>query len=328
MKPNKEGFFRISSENIGQLYKQGADALTLCAYLVIACGTGRDNATSTWSAEAVRKYVGCRPGTAKLAIEKLIEMGCIALHQERTKPGRPVYVLLNSSASTTQEIWLPNALVRGATDEAPYPLATLREGGDPLRVRLLLDMYAAHELLDSGGVDVELIQARFNDVEALGQKNGATAFRFSDGKYSADKALSEPHGEHVGGSVPAAFWERFRTLRSLGFIEEVFVLLDGPGGEPLYCYGPTEDERASYQKLRAHALGFFRSRADDLPKGEVLPVPQHIKNPVLQGVLRMKFRPHTKVTSAWWAQSQQANAAYLRRFGLLDVMTTDDDFLL
>jgi hypothetical protein len=44
------------------------------AYLVIACGSGRNNATSSWSATAIEKYAGIsRRGKAKEATQRLVE---------------------------------------------------------------------------------------------------------------------------------------------------------------------------------------------------------------------------------------------------------------
>lgn len=311
----KEGFFRIYKSNVDHLTDCQADALTVCAYLIVACGTRGDNQTSTWSAEAVRKYAGCRPGTAKEKIDRLIELGLIALHPEKSKPSKPVYTLDQSAGPGDVELWLPNTLVTGPKgSEAPYPPSLLREGGDPLRLRLLLDMYAGQSLLDHGGVDPALIRAQV-EGEVIGQKNGANAWLFGSGSYKPSSALVAPHVKGKEGKQPPPdFWERFNALRSLGFIEEVFVLSDGPDGEPFFAHGGSGEELRHYLLLKRHAEKLSGRTPE---KGCFYPVPQHIKQPRLEVILRMKHRPQTKVTAAWWGQLQEMNKAYVRRFGLL-----------
>lgn len=320
----KEGFFRIFKSNVDLLAAYEVDALTVCAYLVVACGTGRDNQTSTWSAEAVRKYVGCRPGTAKQAIERLLQIGVVALHPERSKQGRPVYKVGQGTGPDDLELWLPNTLVKGVEGTgAPYPTALLREGRDVLRIRLLLDLYAGQSLLDHGGVDPELIRAKVPG-KVVGQKNGANVWFFESGSYTASPALFKPHADTE--KAPPEFWGRFDTLRSLGFVEEVFVLSEGIEGEPLFAKGNSSDEVAFYRILQAHAEKLSGKKPD---KGWLYPVPQHIKEPVLEVILRMKHRPQTKITAAWWGQLQELNKAYVRRFGLLPIeskATVIDDF--
>lgn len=54
------------------------------AYLILACGTGRDNVTSTWSAEAVKNYGGYTWRKAKDYVDRLIGDGFV----ERIVGGR------------------------------------------------------------------------------------------------------------------------------------------------------------------------------------------------------------------------------------------------
>lgn len=317
----KEGFFRIYKSNVDRLADCQADALTMCAYLVVACGTGRDNITSNWSAESVRKYAGCRPGKAKEKIDRLLKLGLIDLHPEKSKPTKPVYTLRQASGPDDVDLWLPNALVTGPQgSEAPYPPTLLREGDDALRLRLLLDLYAGQSLLDHGGVDPALIRAKL-EGEVIGQKNGANAWLFGGGSYQASRALIAPHAK--GKDAPPEFWDRFNALRSLGFIDQVFVLSDGPDGEPFFAHGGSGEELGHYQRLRDHAR---KLSGRDPDKGWFYPVPQHIKDPSLEVIVRMKHRPQTKVTAAWWGQLQEMNKAYVRRFGLLPADREDSDF--
>jgi hypothetical protein len=54
------------------------------AYLVLACGTGRDNKATPWSIKAVKKYAGMGWARAKPAIDELIAGGFIRLAESHT----------------------------------------------------------------------------------------------------------------------------------------------------------------------------------------------------------------------------------------------------
>lgn len=301
----QDGFFRVHLDNLDRLFEAGADEVMLCAYLVMACGTHKGGATSTWSVEAVRKYAGCRPTRAKEAVDCLIEIGMVKLNDERSKKGRPVYTLIDWGATTPErELWLPNTLVVGVVDAAPYPLALLREGKDPQRIRLLLDLYSHQRLIEEGGVSADLLSAPVA-MEKIGEKNGSNVWQIGDGSYNVSDALTAGHG--------ASFWERFGTLRALGFIEETFLIEDAEGGEPLFIRGTSNEEMAQYRLLQNHAKNLLGR--DSI--GFALPIPQHIKDPFARVIVRIKHRPKTKRTAAWWGQLQEINRAYLNRYGLL-----------
>ena len=62
------------------------------AYLVLACGTGRDNKATPWSIKAVKKYAGMGWERAKPAIDELIAGGFIRLGESHTA-SKPRYEL-------------------------------------------------------------------------------------------------------------------------------------------------------------------------------------------------------------------------------------------
>lgn len=301
----QDGFFRVHWDNLDRLFEAGADEVMLCAYLVMACGTHKGGATSTWSVEAVRKYAGCRPTRAKEAVDCLIEIGMVKLNDERSKKGRPVYTLIDwSDAAPEGELWLPNTLVVGVVDAAPYPPALLRESKDPYIFRLLLDFYARQNLIDDGGIPADLLEAPLS-IEKVGEKNGSNIWHIGQGTYTASEELKKVHGRGL--------WERFRVLKTHGFAEEVTLIEDAKGGEPLFIYGSSNEEVRQQRLLDQHAQELL-GRPDDR---SLMPIPQHIKDPFARVIVRLKHRPKTKRTAAWWGQLQEINKAYLNRYGLL-----------
>lgn len=305
------GFFCVSPEHVALLTEEGAEAF--CAYLVLSCGTGGNNSTTAWSAQAVAKYCGCRWATANKAIEKLLALGIITKDQERSTPKGPKYRIADNSPALDDRIWLPKSLVEGVTGASPYPLQALRESDDPLLIRMLMDLYQSHKLIDAGGIDPEKICAKF-EGEILGEQGANKAWGFKSSTATAWAALHEIHLEDHLPKPFKTFWERFQLLCSLGFVTRTHVLMNKEGGDPLLSIGDTAEESETYKVLSAAAYGLCTSR--QLTKSShsvVLPVPAHIKEPVLIGIYRMKYRPHTKATAVWWQQVTSMNQAYMAR---------------
>lgn len=63
-------FFLIDSRICDRVYELGMNAAV--AYLVLACGTDRDNRITEWSVHAIEKYTGISRARAAAAVEKLI----------------------------------------------------------------------------------------------------------------------------------------------------------------------------------------------------------------------------------------------------------------
>ena len=80
----KAGFFAIDSRMGAKVCPMGMNEAV--AYLVLARGTGRDNATTAWSAEAIERYTGISRGRAKATIKRLLDERAIRLLRGGTKP--------------------------------------------------------------------------------------------------------------------------------------------------------------------------------------------------------------------------------------------------
>lgn len=310
----KDGFFCVSPEHVYQLTNASAEAF--CAYLVLSCGTTGNNSTTAWSAQAVSVYCGCRWTTAKAAVEQLLELDIIEKDPERSTPKSPKWRILDNSTTMDDRIWLPKSLVEGAQKVAPYPLQALREADDPLLIRLLMDLYAAHDLIGAGGVDPGKLCGKYK-AEVIGERGPNKAWGFAYENDTIWPALSEIHKGSKHEKVHPV-WGRLRLLQSLGFVKSSQVLMNKEGGDPMLCIGETTEEQDARRLLEAKAYELCTDRATIKSNHSiVLPIPAHIKEPVLLGVFRLVFRPHTKATAVWWAQTTAMNQAYLSRFGLL-----------
>src|SRR5215207_6190640 len=112
------GFFAVGRQTVVSACKQGVNAGA--AFLVLARGSGGDNVTTSWSAQAGSKYLGIRWKTAAAAIKQL-EQAKIIKRDRASSTARPRYTL----AQKGDLIWLPNSLVDGVAGEIP-PITKMR----------------------------------------------------------------------------------------------------------------------------------------------------------------------------------------------------------
>lgn len=260
------------------------------------------------------KYTACRWGTANKAIERLIEMGILEVDQERSKPKSPRYRILGHDTKAEDAIWLPNTLVEGANKTAPYPLDNLRSANDPLTIQLLMALYQHQNLIGDGGISRDLIWRDWTCEGKIGQQGGQCAWEFNAKTRTVNRAFMS----QFEPAPDTTFWDRFKSLEWMGFIDHHNYLLECLDGEPMASLGNSTEELDVLRRLTTHAITKVcpsNMKQDNLEW--VLPVMAHIKEPVLVGGYRLKYRPKTKRTAAWWAEVQNMNQRYLSRFGLL-----------
>ena len=84
-----KGFFAVDREDFARACDFSINIGVV--YLVLACGTGGDNSTTSWSANAVEKYTSISRSRSKRAVESLIREGLI----NKVKGGKfPRYKIL------------------------------------------------------------------------------------------------------------------------------------------------------------------------------------------------------------------------------------------
>jgi hypothetical protein len=100
------------------------------------------------------------------------------------------------------------------------------------------------------------------------------------------------------------------------------MLLDGDDEEaeiihPYAMRGgePEERELASAADEAARTMLTEGQLArSDHQNYHLVPVQKHIVQATMAEVYRLKYRPHTKATAAWYAQMHQTTAEYLTRY--------------
>ena len=141
-------------------------------------------------------------------------------------------------------------------------------------------------------------------------------------RFSRDKLRREMTADGTSG-WDDVFYPAVDTLTSLGIVERVGMLLDGddPEAEIVHPYGMQGGEPAERELARtAHEAAAAMMTEDRLWRAEMegyphlVPVQKHIANATLVEVFRLKYRPHTKATGAWYAQMKESTAEYLPRY--------------
>jgi hypothetical protein len=227
-------------------------------------------------------------------------------------------------------VWLPNALIDGASNEVP-PVELIRQTRSLPALRLLIELYALQFLPNYGGVPRELVRVVFERAK-VGQQGPFVVWGFRSKHMTTDGGLARPFltgqfttrddGTRLDAGWDASFWPAVNTLTNLGLVERVGMLLDGDDNEaeiihpyPIRGGEPAERELAAAAELAAQAMLTEGQLVWSKEEGyHLVPVLKHIVNATVVEVFRLKYRPHTTATSAWFGLMQQTAAEYLDHY--------------
>lgn len=281
----------------------------LGTFLVLLAGTGSDHALTKWSATACEEHLGIGRPRAKAAIEELIDLGVIR-HSDASTAPKPQYQIQRVPAADADVIFLPNQLVTGFRGEASI-LRRIRETGDSLTLRMLLDLYSGLDNLDvTQGVPLTMLR---------GGGDTNSAVQAAQVGVHCVWALTMGGARNAGGDWVAihklrnkapdpweVFWERVRTLERIGAIWfEPWVFESAEiDAEPLWPvdlapsysgHGRDEVTDLTFAAIDA-ATALFGDReylVERHSEDVLVPLPQHHSAPHLRGVARLKVEPDT-----------------------------------
>jgi hypothetical protein len=239
-------FFAVDARTIPVICSLGLNPAV--AYLVLASGTGRDQATTFWGVHSVEKYTSVSRLRARQAIDILIAKKLIV---PDTFNGRPCYRLTpaegrEAKAAKAKWIWLPNTLITGADGETP-PVELVRQTQDVMALRLLVELYAEGHPRADGGISRTAIWQTYERCQ-IGQQGAYVIWGFRNPKQwvSWESAATEPHMKR---GVPreqrgADFFPRLQRLQDAGLLQFVPHLVEGdsPEAEIVHPYGLGETE--------------------------------------------------------------------------------------
>ena len=174
-KQARDGFFVISMEAWEKLLKgslkhKEADMVrAMAAYLILACGSGGDHITTSWSAGAIYKYTGISKDPANRGLRLIEHIELIKVIKAPEKNKRPIYKInffdKNPKEQTTDSIFIPNGVVTGVNGE-DSPLKRLVQYQDPYILYLFIRLYGfQNKYLDV--IDPSIVSSVINDSNEL-----------------------------------------------------------------------------------------------------------------------------------------------------------------
>ena len=260
------------------------------AYLVLARGTQGNNSTTSWSANAMRRYLGLRFENAKTAMTALIDEGLIHTI-EGSSATRPRYSLgFNPDTLSGDKVFLPNPLVDGI-EGIISPLRRVRETQNKDVLELLMHFYQFQHLDTEHGINRDWL-SEGSEIEHITNVGNIRIWRAteSDGPilYSRNELALNWENRMNG------FSKAFDTLLDLGLIEMVWYVTDS-GGELLYPV--TCNVEAAIDRF----IEPIEAPPQSIWGGDwTLVTQRHQSTPNAIGLFRTKFRlQHSQATGEW-----------------------------
>lgn len=228
-------------------------------------------------------------------------------------------------------IWLPNAVVDGAAGETA-PVELVRQTGSAPTLRLFVDLYAAQNLDEDGGVHFRHIRQEY-ERRKVGEQGPFVVWGFAPAASPISAFLDAPFiASHLTGEKDEkgrdkgvdGFWACWGRLRGLGLVETVahMVHADTKEGEVIHPIALEDSglgvEREVCEAAGAAALKMITPGQLDWAKGQgvvaLAPVLRHIEGMQMLGIARLRYRPRTNRTLAFIGREAKWREA-IARFG-------------
>ena len=229
-------------------------------------------------------------------------------------------------------IWLPNALVDGAAQEIP-PVELARQTTNVLVLRLLVNLYGSHTLDEDGGIRFSHIRQEYARHK-VGEQGPFVVWGFVPGNTASafpEAPFVAPHFATADDAVKQeAAWTEFRNcwrqIVDMGLIEIVAHLIeaDTPEGEIIYPVAADktglEIERQLRSAATAAGMALITSEqlrcANKLGVTLLVPVERRRENVQVMGIARLRYRPRTRRTQAFFARNADWQAALDKLFDI------------
>lgn len=311
---SQRDFFAIDRQTWERASKLGMNPA--CSFLVMARGTWRDNSSTKWSVNAVVNYTGISRRRAKDAQAILIKHKVI----KKEKGGKHPKFKLKKQCKDVDLIWLPNELVTGIENAVP-PLERVRQTGDVLCLRLLIDFYFINSPVDDGGIPRDCVFQAY-EREEISETGNMIVYGFDRNVMSCypKHPVVKPHVLSSKSEQCEAFFERLNILIDLGLISFVPFLVESEDKDSEFIH-PLIDpytgdcelvERARYQAVEM--IGeCYQSEAENFDY--VVPVVLHRKKNTVAGIGFLRYRPKTSLTAAGYANIQELYQHWLEIYG-------------
>ena len=297
---------------------------------------GNDTRPVTDAEESVIKKVMLSkeiPVSQQGTVKRLLKKGWLI------DDGNGGYIIAPRPDADPDRIWLPNTLVTSAAAETA-PIELVRQGQDVMTLRLLVDLYHAQNLRDDGGISRKITWEKYERVK-VGQRGPYDVWGFDAANTYVSwvgPAVCHRRDEltdterKAGKNRAVDFFRRMEQLADLGLIQWVPHLFesDEPDAEIIHALrgagsGSLEDQIGPV----AHEAGLAmlndqQRQYVDSHGPQLVPVLRHLANVQMIGIARLRYRPHTKLTAAWWHHLQTTGEKYLAQYEALAKRMDDE----
>jgi hypothetical protein len=135
-----------------------------------------------------------------------------------------------------------------------------------------------------------------------------------------------PHVDRSKENIASSFFEALKILEVLHLVTPVTYLVDSDSehGEEMYPISLNKGEEceiavgvAAMEAASLMLTDGQMDRAEGLSLEALCPVKKHVADVQAVGIYRLRHRPHTEATKAWFAGLQDRCAAEANRFNKL-----------
>lgn len=314
--PADNRFFVVDRNVFHRVSLLGIDAQV--TYLVAAMGTGKDHSTTAYGAHAVERYAGLPRGRAREGFNTLRREKLLRHYGKRERIGPRIIQrrrLVLPAKTKRDLIFMPSTLVTGTGTEQS-PLSIIREMGDPLTIRMLVDLYGAHNLVDYWGIDTAILRATW-EKKSICERGEWVIWGFTRGSFQARADdLIKPHlilNEEYKKDW-SAFWARLGALTGAGLIEWIPTLFgssedDAPPIMPVD--GNLNPELELSAAIEAAADSMMTDwQVDGADCELIVPVRRHLYDCEIRSIARLLYRPNTNQISQWFAHLCKVSRRY------------------
>jgi hypothetical protein len=203
-----------------------------------------------------------------------------------------------------------------------------------MTLRLLADLYHAQNLREDGGIARNVIWWEYKR-EKVGQCAQYVIWGFAPESswINWQNAVTPCHRREkltqveidAGENPGVDFSRRQKQLTDLGLLQWVPHLFESEAlaAEAIHPYGvdgtvnPEDRLGAAAHEAGLALLTPGQGNWASDKRLRLVPVPRHVANVQMIGIARLRYRPHTKLTTAWWAELNQKVERYIQEYEMI-----------
>jgi len=298
-------FFIIDRDVFLQACDRGMNAAV--SYLVMACGSQRNNRTTCWSASSIAERVGITRPRAKAAIDALIDASVVVLVSGGS---RPRYHLTFPDCDNGY-LYLPKSIIEGAADETP-PIERLRQTRNITNLIVFVLLYGIQDLDNAGGLPADMFDDTPSEAVVLYENKTMRLEVVTKHTYKLSWAW---YGKSSVFSLIEMdfndFNSAFAELRDMGLVSVNAAVFDHHEYD-----GEIIGSTHGYDYVEELDVAIRRKRKTmaKWPEGYYMIIPAHIKTACIKCVGVMRYRAQTGKTARWMALSTKNGVRELKLY--------------